>query len=70
MSFEDMEPDNYTKHLLPWKRLPGDHSGEPLERRLIDEYSKRLADPNLSASERAKVEQNLKKLRKQIGDED
>lgn len=39
-------------------------------RRLIEEWSKRLADPNLSASERARLERNLKLLRKATGAED
>jgi len=49
------------------KRLSPSERAEAI-RRLIDEYSKRLADPNLSASERAKLERIVEYFRKQTGE--
>ena len=45
---------------------PGGPRGSDIAQRLIEEYSRRLADPDLSVADRAKIKKNIEELQKSI----
>ena len=45
---------------------PGDSRRDDVARRLLSEYSVRLADTNLSALDREKLQKNIEKLKEDI----
>ena len=48
---------------------PRNPQGQDITRRLLDEYSKRMTDPELSDASRVKIKKHIEELRKHISKE-